>query len=324
MNENVHITPKLGNVVGHEGPKRELEQALSNNQLHHGWLFQGPRGIGKSRLALLFSCALLNNQSTLTPSKGSQVSHMMESGSHPDFLYVSRPTDEKGKLKSDIPVDSIRKLSRFFSLRPALGGWRVAVIDSIDDLNASSANALLKTLEEPPEKSVLILISQGEKPTLPTLRSRCRKVRLSHLNEQATLVVLTEIGVTGSDAKGGMEIAPGRPGQIMKLQDKSTKQAIDAIKRAIRVQADAKAVKEAMSAASRSEEAFTAAYSVLRNETQNSALKESDPIRAGEWANLVTTLQKLENETLGLNMDKSQAISSGLLQYKRHHSASSV
>ena len=324
MNDIIHTTPKLGDVLGHDGPRRELEQSLKDEQIHHGWLFQGPRGIGKSRLALLFSCALLNSQQTLTPSLGSQVAHMMESGSHPDFLYVSRPTDDKGKLKSDIPVDSIRKLSRFFSLRPALGGWRVAVIDSIDDLNASSANALLKTLEEPPEKSVLILISQGEKPTLPTLKSRCRKVRFSHLNEQATLEVLAEIGVTGSDAKVGMEFAPGSPGQIMNLQDKTTKQAIDATKRAFRGQADAKAVKEAMNAASRSEEAFKAAYMVLRNEIRNAALLESDPLRAGEWANLVSTLQKLESETLGLNMDKSQAISSALLQFKRQLSASSV
>ena len=131
---------------------------------------------------------------------------------------IRLPVDDKGKQKSEIPVDSVRELSQFFSLRPALGGWRVAIIDAVDELNRFGANAILKTLEEPPARGVLFLISHGEQAILPTIRSRCRVLRCGPLNEHETLQTLQSAGVEGDRAETVAQLAPGRPGRALQLE----------------------------------------------------------------------------------------------------------
>ena len=111
-------------------------------------------------------------------------------GSHPDLRVIRRPVDDKGKRKSEIPVDSVRELAEFFAMRPAMGGWRVAIIDAVDEMNRHGENAILKTLEEPPNRAVLFLISHGEQLLLPTVRSRCRVLRCGALGEHETMSAL--------------------------------------------------------------------------------------------------------------------------------------
>lgn len=317
MSEETPRVLEFGALVGHKDARGELEKALTGARLHHGWMFAGPRGVGKLRAALLFASALLGSHNRLSYAPDARIVQLMQTGAHPDFVYIGRPVDEKGKVKSDIPVDSIRKLSRFFSLRPAMGGWRIAIVDAMDDLNASSANALLKTLEEPPARSLLILISHGEKPVLPTLKSRCRKLRFSPLTEGEALEVLSNSGVGEANARPILSLAPGRPGRALALMEKSAREATTAMQRAVRAKADARSVAVALNTASRSEDAFEAALAVVAGEALQAARDTDDALIAGEWARLHADLQKLGAETRGLNMDKSQAVASALFQFQK-------
>ncbi len=210
---------ELGPIVGHAGAKREFLSAVSTGKLHHGWLLRGPRGVGKARLALQFALHLLGNgDRQLSANVDSAVGRLVVAGSHPDLRIVRRPVDDKGKQKSEIPVDSVRELSEFFSMRPAMGGWRIAIIDAVDEMNRHGENAILKTLEEPPNRAILFLISHGERLLLPTVRSRCRVLRCGVLNEHETLSALAQAGATGARADEIARIAPGRPGRAIELE----------------------------------------------------------------------------------------------------------
>ena len=170
---------ELGPVIGHEDAKRRFLDAASSDKLHHGWMLQGPRGIGKARLALQFAAHLLGASaqgSPLSADAENAVGRLIVAGSHPDLRIIRVPIDEKGKAKTEIPVDAVRELAGFFALRPAMGGWRIAIIDAVDELNRFGANAILKTLEEPPPRAVLFLVSHGERAPPPTVRSRCRVI----------------------------------------------------------------------------------------------------------------------------------------------------
>ena len=136
------------------------------------------------------------------------------SGGHPDLKWVERGLNDKGKLRQDITVDQIRELNQFFSLRPALSGWRVGVVDALDEMNVSGMNALLKTLEEPPNNALLVLISHGTQPILPTIRSRCQVLRLYPLSEDDTNTVLKQ---QEGDMALAAELAHGRPGYGLDL-----------------------------------------------------------------------------------------------------------
>lgn len=173
-------------VFGHNENFRTLLRLHESGKLHHAWLFEGPKGIGKSMAAYRFAAAVLgagyDYSETGFSVHDDDVSQHLVAGSHPDFRYIQKTDHETGKARQDIPVEEMRKLSGFFSLRPALGGYRVAIVDSVDELNPNGANALLKTLEEPPARCILILIYHGKSGLLPTIRSRCQSIRFSPLN----------------------------------------------------------------------------------------------------------------------------------------------
>lgn len=216
-------------LIGHEGAEQAFLDAHARGQLHHGWLLEGPSGIGKSRLASRFAAYLLGARgpadAPLDTPTDDPVAQKIQAGAHPDLRWLARRPDDKGKLPQDIKVEEVRKLIDFFALRPALGGWRVGVIDAVDELNRSGANALLKTLEEPPPNAVLLLIYHGETPLLATVRSRCRRLKLDRLSEAETRRVLDATGEETGDL--ALRLAPGRPWEGMRL---STREAAAASK----------------------------------------------------------------------------------------------
>jgi DNA polymerase III subunit delta' len=187
-------------LLGHEGAERMLLDAMHLGRMHHAWLITGPEGIGKATLAFRFARRLLvghtaaheNHASgrgrsdeagdTLALDPAHPVFRRVIAGGHADMLTIERAYDEKTKrLKRDIAVRDVREINSFMALTPAEGGWRVAVVDGAEDLNQSSANALLKILEEPPSRAVLILVCSAPGRLLPTIRSRCRHLRLAPL-----------------------------------------------------------------------------------------------------------------------------------------------
>ncbi|NQY97817.1 MAG: DNA polymerase III subunit delta' [Henriciella sp.] len=200
-------------LIGHQQAETRFLAAKESGRLHHGWIYQGPSGIGKSIFARRIAGLMLGAEATDAPDTDKTM-QLILSGGHPDLKWVTRGLNEKGKLRQDITVDQIRELNQFFSLRPALSGWRVGVIDALDEMNVSGMNALLKTLEEPPNNALLILISHGTQPILPTIRSRCQVLRLCPLSEEDTAAVLKK---QDGETKLAAELAHGRPGYGLEL-----------------------------------------------------------------------------------------------------------
>jgi DNA polymerase-3 subunit delta' len=208
--------PKVAKTIfGHETQEKEFIDCYKSGKLHHGWLITGARGIGKATLAWrlakfiltqpiksfnansLFSEASLNHQTELDENSKDSIETRIVAESEPRLSITRRSFDEKRKkFRSNIRVDEIRRLNSFFSLSVSDGGSRVAIIDCVDDLNLNAANALLKTLEEPPRDTIFFLISNNPESLLPTIRSRCREMRLANLSENNLLSALKQINLT--------------------------------------------------------------------------------------------------------------------------------
>jgi DNA polymerase-3 subunit delta' len=182
-------------LLGHEAAEAALLGAYRSGRLPHAWLLSGPRGIGKATLAFRFARYVLAGKggeggglfaaapaSSLAVAPGDPVFRRVASGGHADLLVVERGFDPKRKkLRSDIVVDDTRAIAGFLRLTPAESQWRVVVVDGADFMNTNAANALLKILEEPPEKALLLLVSDNPGRILPTIRSRCRMLALKPL-----------------------------------------------------------------------------------------------------------------------------------------------
>lgn len=217
-------------LIGHAAPEARFLAARDSGRLHHAWIVQGPSGIGKSIFARRMAGLMLGAAAPDAPETDKTM-QLMLSGGHPDLKWVERGLNDKGKLRQDITVDQIRELNHFFSLRPALAGWRVGVIDALDDMNVSGMNALLKTLEEPPRNSLLLLISHGTQPILPTIRSRCQVLRLYPLNEADTKTVLS---AADCDTDLAFDLAQGRPGYGLDLTQTGGARAVQTARALLR------------------------------------------------------------------------------------------
>lgn len=306
---------ELGAVIGHEEAKREFLAAAQSGRLHHGWLLRGPRGVGKARLALQFAMHLLGRgDGALAAHEASPVGKLLLAGSHPDLRVIRRPVDDAGKQKAEIPVDSLRELAEFFSLRPAMGGWRIAIIDALDELNRFGSNAILKTLEEPPPKAVLFLISHGEQLLLPTIRSRCHEVRLGVLGEAETMSALIQSGRSTGEAEQMARLAPGRPGRAAQLEGDDAAGAANAAIEALRGLggSDGRALQRSLQLSGKSDATLAAALEALRNGLQTRAKRELDPLAAGGWADAALQIMRLEAEARGLNQDRAQTVAAAL------------
>jgi len=194
--ENPHL-------VGHQAAARQLAAAFGANRLHHALLLAGPNGIGKATLAFRLAFHLLSfprpeeaPPELLVPDPASSLFRSIAQGAHPSVLHLTRPANERTKgYKSVITVDEIRRLSRFLSMTAHDGGWRIVIVDPADDLNTNAANALLKSLEEPPARTLFVLIAHSPGALLPTIRSRCQTVRMQRLRGDEILEVLRLLGL---------------------------------------------------------------------------------------------------------------------------------
>mgnify|MGYP004537489875 CR=1 FL=1 len=164
-------------LVGHAGPLGQWDAALAGGALHHAWLLAGPEGVGKARFAEEAAIRLLAVHAAGEPRE--RTAELIAAGTHPDHRVLRRlpkdPDKPDADLARSITIAQIRALQPLFATRPSFGAARVVVIDAIDDLERSGANALLKNLEEPPAGTVFLLISHAPGRLLPTIRSRCRR-----------------------------------------------------------------------------------------------------------------------------------------------------
>lgn len=172
-------------LFGHPEIVASLGRMRQEGRLHHALLFEGPRGIGKATLAFQLAWNIITKRSEgfVSPDETSPIWRQIAQGSHPSVIYVSRRFDNKTeRFNTGIMVDDIRDINRFLGQTAFNGGWRVVIIDTADDMNRAAANGILKTLEEPPEKTLFILISNSSGRLLPTIRSRCHLIRLRPLD----------------------------------------------------------------------------------------------------------------------------------------------
>lgn len=170
----------FANVIGQEGPKKKIRTALARQAIGHAYLFSGDDGIGKRLMALRFAQAL----SCEAPPSSSQpdscghcrACEQIDSGVYPDLLVIE---PEQDKANPQIKIDRVREIERHVIYRPLLSARKICIIDDADRLNANAANAFLKTLEDPPEHSLFILVTSQPLRLLATVRSRCLTLRFS-------------------------------------------------------------------------------------------------------------------------------------------------
>jgi DNA polymerase-3 subunit delta' len=223
-------------LVGHEAEEAEMAAALAGPRCHHAWLVVGPKGVGKATLAYRVVRAALGaslvGPRPLDVAAEDPVARRIDALTHPDLFVLTRTMGDKGKAKREIAVADVREIGGFFALQPGMGGRRVAIVDALDDLNVQGANALLKTLEEPPPHALLILLAHNPGAALATIRSRCRRITLRSPGEGAVRALLE---AEGAPTPGPLllELAEGRPGRALALHASGAMKAQEALRRGL-------------------------------------------------------------------------------------------
>ena len=223
----------MNDYVGHDKAWRQFATACNSDKIHHGWILSGPRGIGKSAFALRAAAMLVDPENAYAS--------MIARGSHPDILSVKRlpkeplkedeDIDDVTEFKRSITVDQIRGLQQSLTTRPGLSNRRAIIIDAADDLERGGANALLKSLEEPPVGTFFFLVSHASDRLLPTIRSRCQILRFEALSDaDMTNVLHRAVPEVGADELQALiRLGNGTPGQALDFLGLDLKEIEDAM-----------------------------------------------------------------------------------------------
>ena len=229
-------------LLGHDAAQAVLAKAWRSGRLAHGWLLAGSEGIGKATLAFRFARAVLSGAMDGAPAPAmpgldapagsppggrlpdvapdDPVARKIAAGAHPGLRAIRRSVNpDTGKMRGEIAVGDVRTAMELFTRTAADGGWRIVIVDSIDEMNRNAANALLKSLEEPPDKCLFLLISHVAGTVLPTIRSRCQILALSPLapdDVRAAVAAAAPDLAEGVD-KRLLELASGSPGRAIRL-----------------------------------------------------------------------------------------------------------
>lgn len=318
-------------LVGHASAEAALSEAVRAGRLHHAWLISGPAGVGKATLTYRFARRLLAGGAAeglyLPPDH--PVFHRVAAGTHADLLTIEREFNEKTKrMRGEIVVETARDIPEFLHLTPAEGGWRVVVVDGAEDLNPHAANAVLKMLEEPPRRTVLLLVSAAPGRLLPTIRSRCRGLRLTPLTEAEVAGLLERYlpGLEPARRDRLAAMAEGSPGRALMLAEGNGVALAELVAQVLE-QLPAMTVGRAHTVADavgRDEAAFGIFMGLLRSAlasaVHDAAAGRANPDQAkllgvrplADWADVWQGLCHLQDETEAFHLDRRQAIVNGL------------
>jgi DNA polymerase III subunit delta' len=212
-------------IRGHDMQIGRLLDAWRGGTMHHAWLLAGPKGVGKASFARAAAARVLagdTGEAGLEVDPEHPMARLVAAGSHPDYRWIERVENKSGTaLQRNISVDQVRELGELFTVTPSLGDWRVVVIDSVDDLEKSGANALLKMLEEPPAKCVFLLVSHVPGRLLPTIRSRCRRLDFQGLGDDVIASILEHQapGIAAATTRALIGVAGGSAGRALAYAD---------------------------------------------------------------------------------------------------------
>jgi DNA polymerase III subunit delta' len=205
--------------IGHDANWAQFSAGLASGKLHHGWILAGPRGIGKAGFAARAAAALVDPDG--------QNTRLTQQRSHPDIIRLQRlpkeppkegeAPDPDAELKRSISIDQVRELQKALTTRPSMGPKRAVIIDAADDLERGGANALLKSLEEPPIGTFFLLISHASDRLLPTIRSRCQILRFEPLDDAQMQSALSSaaLDLQPSERDFLIRAGAGSPGQSL-------------------------------------------------------------------------------------------------------------
>ena len=216
-------------VFGHHGAEQVMAEALQSSKLHHAWLITGPEGIGKATFAYRVARAALARPDErglfgggLDVDPTTAAYRQVTSLSHPGLVVIRRAYDQKAKrVSASISVDEVRRLKAFLALSAEEGGRRVVIVDSADEMNLNAANALLKSLEEPPPRTIFLIVSSSPGRLLATIRSRCRTLPLAPLThadlQRATQAALGAAGKSEIADAEFVALEPLASGSVRRL-----------------------------------------------------------------------------------------------------------
>jgi DNA polymerase III subunit delta' len=209
--EDIGAPHRAASLFGHAEAEAMLLSAYRSEKPPHAFLLVGPKGIGKATLAYRMARFVLAHPGSAAPDMRGATSlavpsdhpaaRRMAARAHPGLLVLERTPNEKGVMRQQIAVDDVRRTVTFFGTTAGEGGWRIAIVDAVDELNRFGANALLKVLEEPPARSLLLLVCHSPARLLPTLRSRCCVVNMRPLAQADVAAALAAaVGRQADDA----------------------------------------------------------------------------------------------------------------------------
>lgn len=304
---------------GGEAVETAFLEAQARGRLHHAWLLTGPEGVGKATFAYRAARRLLGARpdpsfGLLGSNPEDPVSRQVSSRSHPDLMVLERDSED-GKARKHISVDDARRLPEFFAKAPASAPYRVAIIDAADDMNINAANALLKTLEEPPKRGVLFLVSHAPGGLIATIRSRCRRLAFPAWSEERTLAfVQARTGLSADQAQRLARMARGAPGRAAAM---AAEGALDAETVAREILRQLPAVDEAALLAvadsfrgAEGQKRFEMLFDRLQDEVRAMAAGAAEAGASAEvdrWARAWQTLTVIPRDVEAVNLDRADA-----------------
>jgi DNA polymerase III subunit delta' len=319
-------------LLGHESAEATLLEAMRAGRLHHAWLITGPDGVGKATLAYRFARFLLSGRppgDSLYLDPAHPTFRRVSAGSHADLLTIERAYDpQRRRMRTQIAVEDVRKINAFMALTPAEGGWRVAIVDGAEDMNANSANALLKILEEPPKRAMLLLTCAAPGRLPSTIRSRCRRLRLLPLPDDAMVRLLSDYAPQlGMDERSRLaSLAEGSPGRALLLAEEEGLKIAALVEKVFSELPNLPQTRalDVADALGRSETGFSTFMDLLRADlaaaVRDTVRGRADPeqLRVAnlrsldDWGDVWQGLTRLQGETERFALDKRQALIQGL------------
>jgi DNA polymerase-3 subunit delta' len=224
--------PLRGLWRAHGAQRAALEESWASGRMHHAWLLTGPDGVGKRAFAMAAARMVLAGSVAMDVPDDHQAARLLAAGSHPDFRLVEPGLTARGDRRSNvIAIDEIRAMQSVLQLAPSIAHWRVVLIDPADAMHAPTANALLKSLEEPPPRTLFLLVSHAPGRLLPTIRSRCRRLTFRPLPADTALDLLrAALPDHGEDELERLAaLADGAPGRALALAGLEAGGLVDAL-----------------------------------------------------------------------------------------------